>query len=404
MNSKPKLNSEENSKLIVAAREQFKASNGKDQTLMQEAIQRNWGLVIFISKKFQPTLKSLNIPEDDVASEMLDKLYKCILTYDETRVKFSTFAGICLENTVKMVIRKEKNRKQVESLEKLKFTRNDDEMSLIEVLENKQVRPIEENALSSLNSKRIVECLPIIFSKSDYKLIQMRGNNLRQLEIGKKLGISRSYVSRKLVRINNLLNKIMLFEDVRDIDAFNKDKNFSEGQIKENKALYNIARHIYSDRQIDFDMCFSYISYDYRQLGMNKKAEKLFGEKAQYVLKLLAKFEDVNFKYIENKENQGIIHVPHEEENINKKLTRFTQILNLYKTHKIKDFKGCSLRDLIIMSQFNKTLKKPIEDYIQKNKNETSVKHVLAVIKHAEREIEKESLAPNSSVDNIINL
>ena len=303
-----------------------------------------------------------------------------------------------------MVIRKEKNRKQVESLEKLKFTRNDDEMSLIEVLENKQVRPIEENALSSLNSKRIVECLPIIFSKSDYKLIQMRGNNLRQLEIGKKLGISRSYVSRKLVRINNLLNKIMLFEDVRDIDAFNKDKNFSEGQIKENKALYNIARHIYSDRQIDFDMCFSYISYDYRQLGMNKKAEKLFGEKAQYVLKLLAKFEDVNFKYIENKENQGIIHVPHEEENINKKLTRFTQILNLYKTHKIKDFKGCSLRDLIIMSQFNKTLKKPIEDYIQKNKNETSVKHVLAVIKHAEREIEKESLAPNSSVDNIINL
>ncbi len=368
ISSKQALPNEENRKLIVSAREEYLSSDGKNQTLMQEAIRRNMGLVYSIIKQFYHTFKKFGIDSEDAVAIMAEKLFDCILKYDEEKVAFSTFAGKCLTNSVNMIIRKERKKKICKSLESSIKVNDSDEMLMADVVEDKRVPPVDEKTIAKIESERFLQILPIFFSKYDCSIIKMRSKNLTQKQIGKANGISRCYVSKKLSKIGQRLNLIKSFKDVSDIDKFNKEGNFSLEQIKENEACYSFAQYIYSNRNINFDKCFRYVSYDYRQLGMLSKIKKIFGKNEKEILEILAKVENVDFGKIMDKENSGSISVLVNESNLNIRLTNFVHILKDFNKYGDICFGWYSVEDLAFLGKFNEKMKNPINKYFPKLK------------------------------------
>lgn len=160
-------------------------------------IERNLRLVAHIAKKYQ------NVDEDmeDLISIGTIGLIKAIDSFDAGKGKLSTYASRCIDNELLMLLRaKKKTSREVSLYEPIGTDKEGNEINLIDVIEQEQVDIVERMEAED-QIGHLPELIRGRLSDREKQIIVLRyglagGQEVTQREIGKRLGISRSYVSR----------------------------------------------------------------------------------------------------------------------------------------------------------------------------------------------------------------
>ena len=196
------LNAEDEKKFLI----RFK--NG-DEEARNILIERNLRLVAHVSKKYSST----NIDQEDLISIGTIGLIKGINSFNmDKNIHLATYVARCIENEILMYLRTSKKTKaEVYLNEPIGKDKDDNEITLLEVLENDD-RSIEEEIDLKLKTKRLFEKMKEVLKDREKLILELRyGLNGKtpktQNEIAKNLGISRSYVSRIETKAINKLSK-----------------------------------------------------------------------------------------------------------------------------------------------------------------------------------------------------
>lgn len=160
-------------------------------------VEHNLRLVAHIAKKYQ------NVDEDmeDLISIGTIGLIKAIDSFDAGKGKLSTYASRCIDNELLMLLRaKKKTSREVSLYEPIGTDREGNEISLLDVIEQDQVDVIDRMEVED-KLHRLKGMITDRLSDREREIILMRygllsGQEITQREIGHRLGISRSYVSR----------------------------------------------------------------------------------------------------------------------------------------------------------------------------------------------------------------
>ena len=160
-------------------------------------IERNLRLVAHIAKKYQ------NADEDmeDLISIGCIGLIKAIDTYDDKKGRLATYACRCIDNELLMLLRgKKKTSREVSLFEPIGQDKEGNEIHLVDIIEQQQPDIIESMELSG-NIRKLFSLLNETLTEREREILMMRyGLNgmpeATQSQIGERLGISRSYVSR----------------------------------------------------------------------------------------------------------------------------------------------------------------------------------------------------------------
>lgn len=165
-------------------------------------IERNLRLVAHIAKKYQ------NLDEDmeDLISIGTIGLIKAVNTFKaEKGSRLATYAARCIDNELLMMFRaRKKVTREVSLYEPIGTDKEGNEINLIDVCEQEQ-----RDIVDDMDMMAKLKCLShLIEEKLDHRereIIKLRygmsgnsftGEEMTQRDIGKMLGISRSYVSR----------------------------------------------------------------------------------------------------------------------------------------------------------------------------------------------------------------
>ena len=182
-----------------------------DKEAKDVLIERNLRLVAHIVKKYNNTGKDL----DDLISIGTIGLIKGIETYNPNKgTRLATYAARCIDNEILMSIRSSKKIKLEHSIhEPIGRDKEGNEINLLDILGTDEDVVIDEVDLR-LETRKLYSCIDKFLENREKKIILLRyglidGNYRTQREIGKYLGISRSYVSRIESKAIEKLNKAM---------------------------------------------------------------------------------------------------------------------------------------------------------------------------------------------------
>jgi RNA polymerase sigma factor, sigma-70 family len=174
-----------------------KMKNG-DLEARNELIERNMRLVAHVAKKYQN-------PEDemeDLISIGSIGLIKAVETYKEDYgSRLATYAARCIDNELLMHFRaKKKTSKEVSLYEPIGTDKEGNQIQLLDVVVSED-EDVVELLEQDRKVRRLNEIIPQTLSGRELFIIINRyglygKKTMTQREIARKLGISRSYVSR----------------------------------------------------------------------------------------------------------------------------------------------------------------------------------------------------------------
>lgn len=174
-----------------------KMKNG-DLEARNELIERNMRLVAHVAKKYQS-------PEDemeDLISIGTIGLIKAVETYKEDYgSRLATYAARCIDNELLMHFRaKKKSSKEVSLYEPIGTDKEGNQIQLLDVVVSED-EDVVELLEQDRKVRRLNEIIPQTLSGRELFIIINRyglygKKTMTQREIARKLGISRSYVSR----------------------------------------------------------------------------------------------------------------------------------------------------------------------------------------------------------------
>lgn len=173
--------------------EQLKAGS---EEARNKLIEHNLRLVAHVVRKYETSGEDM----EDLISIGTIGLIKAIKTFkDDKGVRLATYAARCIENEVLMHLRNIKKVKQEVSIyDPIGYDKEGNEISLIDILttDNEIIDAVE----AKIQEEKIRGNMDVL-TKRERQVIEMRyglfsGLKETQREIAKKLGISRSYVSR----------------------------------------------------------------------------------------------------------------------------------------------------------------------------------------------------------------
>ncbi|HHY61326.1 MAG TPA: RNA polymerase sporulation sigma factor SigK [Clostridia bacterium] len=181
-----------------------------DEEARNMLIEHNLRLVAHIIKKFEGTGED----NDDLISIGTIGLIKAINTFNPDKgTRLATYAARCIENEILMHLRSiKKTKAEVSIHDPIGVDREGNEITLIDVLGTEQ--DIVADTVELLHEQeRVLAKLKTLTARERSVLIMRYGlfNSFKktQREIAKKLGISRSYVSRIEKRAIEKLTKEM---------------------------------------------------------------------------------------------------------------------------------------------------------------------------------------------------
>lgn len=174
-----------------------KGSSEEAENAKGVLIERNLRLVAHIAKKYQ------NVEEDmeDLISIGTIGLIKAIETFDAGKGRLATYACRCIDNELLMMLRaRKKSAREVSLYEPIGTDKEGNEINLLDVIEGQQTEVVDRIALHE-DLQRLFGLLDECLTEREKEILFLRygistGTEVTQSEIGKKLGISRSYVSR----------------------------------------------------------------------------------------------------------------------------------------------------------------------------------------------------------------
>lgn len=174
-------------------------------------IEHNLRLVAHVVKKYESSGEDM----EDLISIGTIGLIKAIKTFNHDRgVKLATYSARCIENEVLMHLRNIKKLRQEMSIyDPIGFDKEGNEISLMDVLtSDSEILEIIETRMQGEQIKDKMDAL----SLREREVVEMRyglcnGLKETQRDIARKLGISRSYVSRIEKRaVSKLIREIGL--------------------------------------------------------------------------------------------------------------------------------------------------------------------------------------------------
>ena len=160
-------------------------------------VERNLRLVAHIARKYQ------NVDEDmeDLISIGTIGLIKAIDSFDAGKGKLSTYASRCIDNELLMLLRaKKKTSREISLYEPIGTDREGNEVNLLDVIEQEQTDVVDRMEVED-RLARLKGLISERLTGREREIITLRyglcgGREITQREIGHRLGISRSYVSR----------------------------------------------------------------------------------------------------------------------------------------------------------------------------------------------------------------
>lgn len=168
-----------------------------DKNAKNVLVKHNMRLVAHIVKKYSGAAET-----DDLLSVGSIGLIKAINTYQEGKgTALATYTARCIENEILMLLRAGKKHKNTVSLsDPVGVDKDGNELTILDLLAEK-----EENVFAqvekSIQREKFIKLLKDILNLREYTIITLRygledGVPLPQREVAKRLGISRSYISR----------------------------------------------------------------------------------------------------------------------------------------------------------------------------------------------------------------
>lgn len=180
--------------------------NIKAKTAKDILVERNMRLVAHVAKKYQ----NVNEEMDDLLAVGCIGLIKAVDSFDAGKGRLATYACRCIDNEILMLLRnKKKTARDVSIYESIGQDKEGNEICLLDIIEG-----AEDNVADDLDRQDTIRCLleavDTILTPRERQLIRMRyglggQKEQTQLEVGDKMGISRSYVSRIEKKVLNKL-------------------------------------------------------------------------------------------------------------------------------------------------------------------------------------------------------
>lgn len=168
-----------------------------DKEAKEILVKHNMRLVAHIVKKYSGAAET-----DDLLSVGSIGLIKAINTYQEGKgTQLATYTARCIENEILMLIRSGKKHKNVISInDPVGCDKDGNELTVMDLLAEKE-DSVFSQVEKSIQRDKFVSLLKGILNVREYTVIAMRygfndGVPMPQREVARKLGISRSYVSR----------------------------------------------------------------------------------------------------------------------------------------------------------------------------------------------------------------
>ena len=184
------LSPEEESKYLALAR-------AGDEEAKNTLIKHNMRLVAHIVKKYTGAAET-----DDLLSVGSIGLIKAINTYQDGKgTQLATYTARCIENEILMLLRAGKKHKTIVSLsDPVGVDKDGNELTLIDLLAEKE-DSVFAQVEKSIQREKFVAHLKKFLSEREFVILSLRygledGTALPQREVAKKLGITRSYISR----------------------------------------------------------------------------------------------------------------------------------------------------------------------------------------------------------------
>ena len=169
-----------------------------DKAARDVLIERNLRLGAHIVKKYQGVDEDL----DDLISIGTIGLIKAVSTYDMTKgSRLATYAARCIDNELFMMLRSRKKfSREVSLYEPIGTDKEGNEIHLLDIVEANE-QDITDQCIHKERILQLYGCLREVLSPLEYEVIKYRyglfgEKELTQRALGKRLGISRSYVSR----------------------------------------------------------------------------------------------------------------------------------------------------------------------------------------------------------------
>ncbi len=178
-------------------RECLEAMKKGDTSAKNELIEHNLRLVAHIIKKYY----SNSVQQEDLISVGTIGLIKAINTFDPDKgTRLATYAARCIENEILMQFRaQKKNAQDISVNEPIDTDSEGNPLTLMDIISTED--EIVEDIYKMSMLKKLASEIEKISDPREKSIIIMRygldgGNAMTQLEVSKKLNISRSYVSR----------------------------------------------------------------------------------------------------------------------------------------------------------------------------------------------------------------
>lgn len=187
-----------------------------DKDARNKLIEHNLRLVAHIVKKYD----NKNEDTDDLISIGTIGLIKGVDSYSKKKkTRLTTYAARCIENEILMYFRNNKKRnKDISINESVGFDKEGNEITILDILKT----PAKDFALDIHKEDNITDLKKYfsVLTDREKEIIKERygldnNDEITQKEIAKKLGISRSYVSR--------IEKRALTKMLREFLKNNKD-------------------------------------------------------------------------------------------------------------------------------------------------------------------------------------
>lgn len=168
-----------------------------DKNAKNKLIEHNLRLVAHIIKKYY----SNSSEQDDLISIGTIGLIKAVSTFDyEKGARFATYAARCIENEILMYFRnKKKYAQDVSFSEPIDCDKDGNTLSIADIMADEN--NISEDIEDKLRAENLYRAVDSVLSGREKEIIYFRyglkgTKAYTQKEVAKKLGISRSYVSR----------------------------------------------------------------------------------------------------------------------------------------------------------------------------------------------------------------
>lgn len=168
-----------------------------DEAARKTLIEHNLRLVAHIAKKYYGS----GADQDDLISIGTIGLIKAVSSFNSDKgIRLATYAARCIDNEILMYFRGAKKTAQdVYISDPIDTDKDGNTLTLIDVLADKT--NIEEDLDNKIKLEQLRAYLEDTLQPRELEIIVLRyglknGRELTQREVAKKLGISRSYVSR----------------------------------------------------------------------------------------------------------------------------------------------------------------------------------------------------------------